>query len=143
MDRLRNTVTRVRQAGVAIYTWHTSSHPSWEQDSETARRESGLRQLDWSRCAPISHQELSTLLVPETVAELPRNDGWGHALEYCLDRSDSPRLVLTMGVRSPGADGRFAEEPYEPGPFPATAADHDVVWSDGFFITWPEAKTAE
>lgn len=138
-ERLERTMTAVREAGSAIFTWYTESNPSWVEASSAARQELGLQRLDWSRCVAISHEDLSALLVPGTVADLPETDGWGHELEYCLDASAAPRLVLTMGVRSPGADGRFTDEPYEVGPFAEAAADRDVVWVDGFFVTWPEA----
>jgi hypothetical protein len=93
---------------------------------------------DWSDCAPISHEDARAILVPEFVSELPRTDGWGHPLELCLWRPSYPRGHL-MGVRSPGRDGVFAGREYTAAAFPPAEADHDLVWMDGYFVTWPEA----
>ena len=91
----------------------------------------------WEQCTPIAAARLAEQVVPKYVAELPTEDAWGHALEFCLtwDPSDSSRYLLA--VRSPGRDGIFAAEPYETGSFSSQDSDQDIVWIQGIFVRWP------
>lgn len=99
---------------------------------------------DWSRCPAVSHEELAAALVPDFLDELPRTDGWGHPLEFCLEPAgaatgtDEPRYRL--GVRSPGRDGRFDSGDYAVGGFPPDSFDRDLLWLDGFLVTWPDPE---
>jgi hypothetical protein len=42
-----------------------------------------------------------------------------------------------MAIRSTGRDGTFAGQTYTMGPFLASDYDQDIVWADGFFVTYP------
>ena len=125
------TVAALRSVGAGMFNWltHQDGVPMTAMEPDA---------YDWSGCAPISHEDARALLVPEFVAELPRTDGWGHPLELCLWRPGHPRGHL-MGVRSPGRDGEFEGKEYTAAAFPPAEADHDLVWMDGYFVTWPEA----
>jgi hypothetical protein len=77
------------------------------------------------------------LLAPFLEAELPREDGWGHALELCVDREVGASF-FAIGVRSPGRDGRFAGSDYARlGKYDPLDVDGDIVWMDGLFDVWP------
>ena len=95
---------------------------------------------DWSACPPISYQELAALLAGTHAGELPRTDGWGHPFEYCLDRRRAGTSRYTVGVRSPGRDGRWQGETYPVGGFASDELDGDLLWIDGFFVTWPRPR---
>jgi hypothetical protein len=43
-----------------------------------------------------------------------------------------------MSIRSTGRDGAFAGNSYMVGSFDPKSFDEDIVWSDGFFIRWPQ-----
>ena len=74
---------------------------------------------------------------------MPRHDGWGNDLEFCLEREDFSRTKLILGVRSPGRNGAFEGAGYLPGAFAAADFDADVVWLDGFFARWPESAAGQ
>ncbi len=78
--------------------------------------------------------------MPTYIEELPETDGWGHELELCLDRTPTTRERWIAGIRRPGRDGVFDGDSYPVGPFAASDLDRDVVWIDGFFVTWPSTE---
>jgi hypothetical protein len=129
-DPLRTTIERTRNLGVALYGWlaaHPPASGAHEQPESFA----------WSDCPRIDYQEAKRLLVPEYAADLPQADGWGHQFELCLRRQGSG---LSIGVRSPGRDGRYDGDTYLVGRFEPGDLDRDVVWIDGYFVRWPERK---
>lgn len=143
-ERQKENVLRMRSIGNALMEWYTregvtAGEPSQSEDQSEGEdeRQSDLR---WSDCPPISRAELGALLVPRYLDELPRTDGWGNAFEFCLDTADPSPHRLIMGVRSAGSDGRFDDERYAPGPFPAERTEDDIVWVDGYFARWPGAS---
>lgn len=107
------------------------SGPAADPDPTTA---------DWSACPPIPYDELAALLAGTYAGELPRTDGWGHPFEYCLDRRRAGTSRYTVGVRSPGRDGRWQGETYPAGGFASDELDGDLLWIDGFFVTWPRPR---
>lgn len=42
--------------------------------------------------------------------------------------------------RPPGRDGTYSGDSYKVGPFPPDEHDTDVVWADGYFVSWPAAS---
>lgn len=99
---------------------------------------------DWSRCPAVSYEELAAALVPDFLDQLPRTDGWGHPLEFCLEPAGSgtDEQRYRLGVRSPGRDGRWDGGDYAAGGFPPDAFDRDLLWLDGFLVTWPDPEPA-
>lgn len=135
-ERQRATLDAMRTAGTAMYAWHEEASSPGAAGGDAAAE--APPRFDWSRCPAIGHAELAELLVPSRVAELPATDGWGHPLEFCLDRTGrSARMAI--GVRSAGRDGRFEGDIYRSGAFLAGDVDRDVVWIDGYFVAWPSA----
>lgn len=132
--RSMSTLDEVRTVGVAIYQYVADLDAP---DAPADEDEASSATIDWSRCPVISHEELTELLVPAYIAEIPRHDAWGHPYELCLNRRSTSGHPV-MGVRSPGADGEFEGSAYVPGAFPASEPAHDIVWIDGYFITWPK-----
>lgn len=96
--------------------------------------------VDSSGIPEISWADLAKALVPTYIGELPERDGWGHDYAYQLDVAN-PLNQRVMVIRSPGRDGVFSgsENSYVLGAFPSTDYDEDIVWSDGFFVRWPES----
>jgi hypothetical protein len=125
----------IRNVGTAIEAWlldYADSTPA----SAPIAPPAAAATVAWSACPPISHRELSRLLVPVYIQKLPRRDGWRRPLEFCLDRTGGHGHA--RGVRSAGADGAFEGAAYRAGPFPAAEMARDLVWLDGDFVTWPE-----
>lgn len=141
LEQQRVTIQRTREIGVAMMSWLTDqvSEGACSEDEGSAAEGLGeAESVDWSRCPAISHGELAAVLVPTYLEELPATDGWGHGLEFCLDRASACDPAYVVGVRSPGSDGRWSGDAYPVGAFGIDEVDRDVVWVDGFFMTWPE-----
>lgn len=149
--RSKETLESLRNGGTAMFSWITdamveSGDLTREQvmagdfggEEEAPPEEPDDPQsLAWSRCPAATYEEMRELLVPTYIQELPRTDGWGHELEFCLDRTPADRKMLIAGIRSPGKDGAFEANSYTAGPFAVSAFDRDIVWIDGFFVNWP------
>jgi len=143
LDRAKITVRRSREIGTAMMSWLTeacaqnSCQPPEGFDVEAAKAgPKGV--VHWSDCPSISHEELTALLSPAFLLEVPQFDGFGNRLEFCVRSRDQlyyPQAVL--GVRSPGRDGIFEGDTYTIGPFPADDVDKDIYWQDGYYLTWP------
>ncbi len=132
----RRTMNALREVGQAMANWATDEldRPGWTEPAE----KQAPAGANWSLCPRISYEELQAVLVPGYLEELPRQDGWGHPLDFCLDRA-AGRMHFAMGVRSPGRDDRFEGSDYAKlGKFHPALVDRDVVWLDGLFVTWPE-----
>lgn len=95
--------------------------------------------VDLTNIPEISRTELEKLLVPVYLQELPEKDGWGNLYAYQLDVAN-PLSRQVMAIRSPGRDGAYSGSgmSYVVSAFPPTDYDEDIVWSDGFFVRWPQ-----
>lgn len=154
--KAKRTLQAMRDGGTGMFSWVTdqiiasdqASAESFRADSSGAATDAEPERetpdtITWAACPAISYEELNALLVPDYIAELPRRDGWGHDLQYCLDREPTEAQRWIAGIRSPGRDGAFQSDIYTAGPFAASAPDRDVVWMDGYFITWPSAEAGK
>jgi len=73
------------------------------------------------------------------IQEVPNSDGWGGQMEYWY--SGNPLSAQVMAIRSFGRDGvagpNGSGDVYTMGPFLSSDYDQDIVWADGFFVTYP------
>ncbi|MDA8020885.1 MAG: M56 family metallopeptidase [Thermoanaerobaculia bacterium] len=129
----KQTVSIVRNAGTAMY--HHLFVPVFGEDPPKETVELRLHDFRWQDCPAIDYEELQEML--GSALELSKTDGWGHELEYCL-KIDPEQLPALIGVRSAGRDGSFDGESYSTGRFYISDVDRDIVWTNGFFIRWPE-----
>lgn len=88
----------------------------------------------------LTYADLTTLLSPTYMRNIPSADGWGHALQFATDQPIGTRNAAEYAIRSPGRDGVFTGNTYTAGP--TTAFDCDIVYSVGSFIVWPEGTQA-
>lgn len=140
------TVSRAREIGVAMTLWQTDlmfqagSGDVTAEVTAAAGDPAAEPTADWSACPRISYEELSKVLVGAYLDELPRTDAWGHPFEYCLDLEHPAAPRYVVGVRSPGRDGRWQGDVYDAGGFPPGELDRDLLWIDGYFVTWPDPR---
>ena len=136
-DALHATVDALRTAGTTLVDWVLAESGG---DRAFLERVETVATFDWNSCPAITLERARALVGEESAAKLRERDGWGHRLEYCL-RVDRPGATgYSVGVRSPGREGRFDATSYAPAGFDLTQPDHDVVWIDGIFVTWPEQR---
>jgi hypothetical protein len=136
----RRTIDDLRAVGRAMYDWYVAEMKprSTGHRKSAAEIDAGTtRNLD--AVPAISAAELERVLVPKYIAAIPRADGWGHPYEFRLNTQD-PNADYVMAIRSAGADGKFAASLYTIGAFDDRLENEDVVWSDGYFVRWPEAR---
>ena len=87
--------------------------------------------------ASISYAQVTTLLSPTYMRNIPSADGWGYALQFGADQAiGSATPAAEYAIRSPGRDGQYTGTTYTAGP--TTSFDCDIVYSNGSFIVWPE-----
>lgn len=120
------TMSMLRSVGTAMLAWLTDA---------VGAAAAGQDIDEWPL---LSAAEVREILVPTYLSELPIEDGWGNELEYRLD-VDDPTAEHVMLVRSPGSDGEL-DDSYQSGPFDPEDTARDIVWADGYFLSWPERR---
>ena len=141
----RQTIVDIRNVGTAMFAWYKDEivpkiAPKASGEGKKAPAEPGS--ADINAVPVISREELAKILVPKYIQSIPEKDGWGNPYEFHLNTTD-PDALNVMGLRSAGKDGRFSGDVYVVGSFEPQDADQDIPWMDGFFVRWPEAKTAQ
>ena len=127
-ERQKRTVADIRNTGTAMFAWLTD---------QVGAGAAGQDVMDVAQYPAISRDQLREVLVPTYLQEVPEKDGWGHPYEYYL-KIDEPLAERVMCIRSPGRDGTFSSWVYEIGSFSPGDFDQDIVWCDGFFVSWPQ-----
>jgi hypothetical protein len=133
----RRTVADIRNVGTAMFSWLTDQVGAGAAGQSQGETESAPMSL--KPYPPISRGELEKILVPQYVREVPEKDGWGNPYEYYLNVAD-PLARQVMSIRSPGRDGKFSATEYSVTSFEPDDFDEDIVWTDGYFVRWPQAK---
>lgn len=137
----KDTIVALRAIGTALYSWAVDTAGERTVEPEADNPGAEVATVRWSGCPAASYEEVQRLLVPQHLSEVPRTDGWGHALEFCVDpKGVSKHGQRVIGVRSSGSDGRFEGDAYTVGAFDPAQDQRDVVWMDGYFLTWPQKK---
>lgn len=138
MEKVKGTVTDIRTTGTAMFRWFEASVTpveSMEKEKDPGEKSPSW---DWRDCKSISHRDLEAILVPDFIGAVPAKDAWGNDYEFCLNRDTRAHPV--MGMRGRGSDGRFEGYEYLVGGFHSSQTNRDIVWSDGYFVTWPTSK---
>jgi hypothetical protein len=149
----KRTVADIRNVGTALFSWLTDqvdtdstpgepvigecTTPDTPAAPEAAAKEEKRMEADVRDIPEISWEELTRILVPEYLKEVPRTDGWGNPYEYRLNTANVYAHQV-MAIRSGGADGFTSGDVYSIAGFDPGSLDEDLVWMDGFFVRWPE-----
>jgi hypothetical protein len=141
LAKQKQTIVDVRGVGTAMWTWYKDemAPKRSEEAHKKAEAENEANSVDINAVPVISGEDLEKILVPKYIAEIPKQDGWGHPYEFHLNTKD-PNAVRVMGLRSAGRDGKFAGNVYEVGAFDPPDYDQDIAWVDGYFMRWPQRK---
>lgn len=126
----KRTVHEMRDTGTAMMNWLTD-HTS------AAAAGSTNTLVSMSDFTAIDTDALSVLLQATYTYGVPRIDGWRNPYDYYLDTTGSYGLKV-MAIRSPGQLGQFDSDVYTAGPFDSSDYEQDIVWTDGYFVRWPE-----
>ena len=91
--------------------------------------------------SPLTYTQLTVLVAPTYMRNIPSMDGWGHPLDFAMDQPfGGGKASSEYAIRSPGRDGAFTGNTYTAGP--TTSFDCDIVYSGGAFVVWPEGTQA-
>ncbi|MCB1033138.1 MAG: hypothetical protein KDD47_04815, partial [Acidobacteria bacterium] len=126
------TVEQARSVGLAMFSWLTDVTGL---RGGTNRTERGS--FDITPYVPITHTDLTALLVPSYLPWVPEMDGWQLPFEFYVDILD-PLGAEPLAIRSTGSDGQADGSTYIPGSFPFLQDEQDIVWADGIFVRIPE-----
>lgn len=136
----KRTVKEIRNTGTAMFSWLT------DQVGAAAAGQSQIdpedKRVSLDQVPLLSYEELQQVLVPTYIQTVPEKDGWGNPYEYHLN-VEEPLAPSVMSIRSAGRDGRFSSGDYTVTNFDPKDFDEDIVWSDGFFVRWPQAPPAK
>ncbi|HWM89301.1 MAG TPA: serine/threonine-protein kinase [Thermoanaerobaculia bacterium] len=127
------TVANMSNIGTAMFSWLT------DQVGAAAAGQSQVPEpatIDLADYRKISYIDLEKILVPRYIKKIPEMDGWGYSYEFCLNANSLAGEI--MFIRSAGRDGVFVGSSYVVGYFDPESFDEDIVWSDGFFVRWPQ-----
>jgi hypothetical protein len=135
----RQAIQDIRNVGTAMWQWYQEVQVP--RVTQVTAPDPEPKQADLAAVPVLSAEELSRVLVPKYIQQIPVNDPWGHPYEYRLNTTD-PNALHAMALRSTGRDGVAAGTVYPIGGFLPDDLDQDVVWIDGYFARWPEAPKA-
>jgi type II secretion system protein G len=133
-SKQKRTLADMRITGTAMMSWLS------DQSTAAAAGGTATNIVDMEVYMPITRDDLEQTLKPAYLQVVPERDGWKQDFEFYLNTA-RPSARYVMAIRSPGRDGAYDTEAYEPGSFDPTDYDRDIVWTDGFFLRWPQ-KTA-
>lgn len=131
----KRTVSDIRNVGTSWMAWLT------DQVSGAA-----AGQKMWWRppnLDAISYEELANYLQPSSsffyIAEVPQLDGWGHPLRFAQATNllQNHTVAIAAACRDGALDSPFPDDRAVEA-FVTTDFDRDIVWSDGYFVSWPQ-----
>lgn len=139
----KRTMADEKSAGTAMMSWLTN---------EVGAAAAGFSvNLDsWNAEGARTYADVSGVITPTYVQQLPPKDGWKHPFAYSLN-TDNALSDRVMGVFSGGRNSTVADTgawpggatvPTESGPYDPQNYDNDILWADGYFVIWPEKTEA-
>jgi len=137
----KRTVGDMRDVGTAWFSWLT------DQVGAASAGSSSTNTIDLTKLtSTLQPSELQTTLhVSATffyIQNVPSNDGWGKSYHYAWQGTSNLLSSPFMGIGSCGQQGVCNEggdlnATVTLGPFTATQYTHDIIWVDGYFVSYP------
>ena len=127
----KRTMADMRIAGGAMFSWITDAVGAAAAGQTTTEVDLG----DYG--GELSVEDLSTILVPQYLQEIPKIDGWKSPYEYYLN-TENPFAAHVVAVRSLGSDKAEEDTSYTVTSFEPTDYQQDILWADGQFVRWPQ-----
>lgn len=127
----KRTMADERLVGTAFMAWLSD---------EASAAAAGAATFSLGDYQPRNIADVEAQLIPLYIQKIPTIDGFGYSYEYRFTTDVGEDQV--MAIRSVGADGRADGESYTIGGFRPTDFDRDIVWADGFFVSWPAGLDA-
>src|SRR5215208_3810458 len=129
-SKQKRTLADMRITGTAMMSWLSDQ-------AAAAAAGASATTVDLGVYVEITRDDLAEALQPAYLQVIPQRDGWKHDFEFYLNvERTSARQV--MAIRSGGQDGVSSGDVYTVTGFDPTDYDQDIVWTDGFFLRWPQ-----
>ncbi len=128
----KRTVAEIKIVGTGLMSWLTD-----QTGAAAAGTSTSSSTIDMGDYPTIASASLQSVLAPNYVGQLPSLDGWKRTYDYYLNIA-APTSRHVMAIRSKGQDGTASGSTYTFGSFDPTDYKQDIVWTDGFFVRWPE-----
>lgn len=84
---------------------------------------------------PLAMDDLTLMLKPTYIKEVPRYDGWSNTFNCYVDEIPGGTAANSYAIISGGRDGSVSPTPYL-GAF--ASFDCDIIFSNGAFLSYPE-----
>ncbi len=134
----KRTMGDMKDMGTAWFSWLTDQFGAAAAAGSTASSSVSLA-ADFDRGSLISQ------LTPQYIQEIKAKDAWGNTYQYCRPGTVSATIQRgavqsALGIISEGRKTQSITcgTTVTAGPFTPTDYDQDIVWSDGFFIRYPQ-----
>ena len=124
----KRTVADIRNAGTAEMSWLT--------DQIAAAAAGATNTIGVTDYTAMTAANLSNLLVPQYLQQLPITDGWKQNIDFYVTTNFSQKKIMMSC--SYGQKGVADGTSYTAGAFEPTDYEQDIVWADGFFVRWPQ-----
>ena len=136
----KRTVGDMRDIGAAWFSWLT------DQVGAAAAGSSAKTYTMPTGGTTMNGDQLLSTLYPAGgnmfyIQEVPNKDGWANNYSYVY--SGNPLAAQVMAIHSGGRDGTAITTTYTMGPFLSSDYDQDIVWADGFFVTYPAGVSVQ
>jgi type IV pilus assembly protein PilA len=130
----KRTVADMRNIGTAMFSWLTDQVGA-------AAAGATATDVDLGNYTSSDSSTVESVLVPQYVQSVPVKDGWKQPFWYWLETTNvlNPQV---MAIASGGRDKSTPSGTYTVAGFDPTDYDQDIVWSDGFFVRWPQKTTS-
>ena len=131
----KRTVADMRNSGTAWMSWLT--------DQVGAASAGAAKLWDGSDTEPVTYVELFGYMHPTDtffyMQEIPEYDGWRYPFSFGKNDNllASNVLVICSGGRNGPTSGGCEGTKHNVAPFVATDYDQDIIWADGYFVSWP------
>lgn len=132
----KRTVADMRNTGTAWMSWLT--------DQVGAASAGAGKTWNGTGTTDTGYQVLFNYLHPSDtffyMQEVPQEDGWKYDFFFGQNANllASNVLVICSGGRDGSANaGSCSSTSHNVAPFVATNYDQDIVWADGYFVSWP------
>lgn len=135
-SKQKRTVGDMRITGTALMSWLTDV-----ASAAAAGGAATVSPFPTGFGSVVTADALRNILVSQYIQEIPVVDGWKTNYDYYLDLANVLRPNV-MAIHSYGRDAIKETGPFTVTGFDPTDYDRDIIWTDGFFVRWPQKFTA-
>jgi prepilin-type N-terminal cleavage/methylation domain-containing protein len=131
----KRTVSDIRNTGTAWMSWLTDQVGAASAGSAKTYNATGHGEVDYDELFGYLHPSATFFYMQE----VPQLDGWRYAMAYAKAANllDSNVLIICAGGRDGSMTDAACKANWTVAPFVATDYDQDIVWADGYFVSWP------